>query len=109
MESVELARPRKIRRVAFIPNTTHFWPRDEIPGSLEETVLTMEEFEAVRLKDLEELDQEDCAQRMGVSRPTFARVLDKARWKLADAVVSGKSFRIEGGDFLVIGQPAASN
>ena len=61
--------------------------------------LSVEEAEAIRLKDLDGLEQEECAQRMNVSRPTFHRVLGSARGKLADALLNGKAMRIEGGNF----------
>jgi predicted DNA-binding protein (UPF0251 family) len=64
---------------------------------LEETVLTVEELEAIRLKDLEDLDGEQAALRMNVSRPTFQRILDGARAKVAEALVQGKALKIEGG------------
>jgi predicted DNA-binding protein (UPF0251 family) len=66
---------------------------------LEEVCLSVEEAEAIRLKDLEGLEQEDGAQRMSVSRTTFARVLNSARRKMADALLNGKAIRIEGGNF----------
>jgi len=69
---------------------------------LQEIQLSVEEAEAIRLKDIEELEQEDCAQRMNISRTTFARVLNSARRKMADALLNGKAIRIEGGNF----QPA---
>ena len=50
-----------------------------------------------RLKEIEELDQEAGAERMGISRPTFQRILSSARKKMADAVLNGKAIRIEGG------------
>lgn len=66
---------------------------------LEEVCLSVEEVEALRLKDLEGLEQEQCAQRMHISRPTFHRVLGSARQKVADALINGKAIRIEGGNF----------
>ena len=66
---------------------------------LEEVVLSLDEAEAIRLKDLEGLEQEDGADRMGVSRPTFQRMVASARQKIADALLNGKAIRIEGGDF----------
>jgi hypothetical protein len=64
-------------------------------------VVTLDEFEAVRLADLEELYQEQAAERMGVSRPTFSRIIDSAHRKIAEALVSGKNLRIEGGSVRV--------
>ena len=66
---------------------------------LEEVCLSIEEAEAIRLKDLEGLEQEECAERMNISRPTFHRVLGSARRKLADALLNGKAIRIDGGNF----------
>jgi len=65
--------------------------------------MPLDEFEAVRLADLEELYQEEAAEQMGVSRPTFARILESARRKLADALVHGKALRIDGGPVRMAG------
>jgi predicted DNA-binding protein (UPF0251 family) len=100
-----MARPTKWRRVAFIPEVAYFKPAGIPLGVLEEVGLTVEEVEAVRLKDLESLEQEDCAHRMDISRPTFHRVLGAARRKIADALINGKSIRIEGGTFALPNQP----
>ncbi len=64
---------------------------------LEESILTVDEFEAVRLKDLEGLEQEECAKKMNISQPTFHRLVLSARKKIADAIVNGKAIKIEGG------------
>lgn len=61
--------------------------------------LSLEEIEAVRLKDLEGLEQEECAVQMAISRPTFQRVLASARRRIACALLMGKAIRIEGGNF----------
>jgi len=82
-----------------MPHIQHFTPIGREPGSVEENVLKLEELEAVRLKDLEGLEQEDCAGRMEVSRPTFQRILIAAREKIADSLINGKSIRIEGGNY----------
>ncbi len=65
----------------------------------EEMVLTVDEFEAVRLKDLEGLDQGVCAEKMDISQPTFHRLVISARKKIADALTHGKSIKIEGGHY----------
>ncbi len=64
---------------------------------LEEVVVTLDEFEAIRLADFEGLYQEEAAARMKISRPTFSRVVESARRKVADALIHGKALRIEGG------------
>ena len=94
-----MPRPAKWRRVDFLPEVTYFRPAGVSPRSIEEVCLSVEEAEAIRLKDLEGLEQERCADRMHISRTTFHRILESARSKLADALISGKAIRIEGGNF----------
>ena len=94
-----MGRIPKWRRVAFIPEITYFRPVGSAPASCEEVRLSVEEVEAIRLNDLEGLGQEECAQRMSISRPTFHRVLNSARSKLANALLNGKAIRIEGGNY----------
>jgi uncharacterized protein len=91
-------RPRLCRRVAFEPGVTYFKPAGIRIADLEEVILGLDELEAVRLKDSEGLDQEACAQKMGISQPTFHRLISAARRKVADAIVEGKALRIEGGN-----------
>ena len=97
-----MTRPTKWRRVAFIPEVTYFKPAGIPLRILEETRLSVEEAEAIRLKDLEGLEQEQCAEKMNISRPTFQRVLESARQKTADALINGKAIRIEGGNFEMV-------
>jgi len=87
------------RRVGFIPQITYFKPAGVRLAQLQEVRLSVEEAEAIRLKDMEGLEQDECAQRMNVSRTTFARILSAARQKMADALLHGKAIRIEGGSF----------
>ena len=94
-----MSRPFKCRRVSFTPGVTYFKPAGIPLKALEEIKLSMEEAEAIRLKDLEGLEQEQGAEKMNVSRPTFQRVLVSARQKLADALLNGKAIRIEGGNY----------
>ena len=61
----------------------------------------VDEYEAVRLKDLEGLEQEDCAKKMNISQPTFHRLVLSARKKIADAIINGKAIRIEGGNYRI--------
>ena len=82
-----------------MPSVTHFKPAGIPLKYLQETGISIEEIEALRLKDVEHLEQEDCAGRMNVSRPTFQRVLALARYKVADALLHGKAIKIEGGVF----------
>jgi predicted DNA-binding protein (UPF0251 family) len=87
------------RKVGFLPQITYFKPMGVALAKLEEERISVEEAEAIRLKDLEEMELEDCARRMNVSRTTFSRVLNSAHKKIADALLSGKAMRIEGGNF----------
>ena len=89
------------RRVGFIPQVTSFIPSGVPVSNLKEVHLNIEELEAIRLKDIEELELEECAREMDVSRTTFSRILDSARKNIADALLYGKAIRIEGGNFEV--------
>ena len=96
-----MPRPRVCRRVRLEPNVTYFKPAGIPIRSLEEVILRVDEFEAIRLKDMEGLEQEKAAKKMGISQPTFFRLLDSARKKIADAIVNGKAIKIEGGHYKV--------
>jgi predicted DNA-binding protein (UPF0251 family) len=87
-----------------MPQVTYFKPAGVPARFLERVALSVEELEAIRLKDVEGLQQEECAQRMRISRPTFHRVLESARRKVADALINGKAVRIEGGNFALASQ-----
>ncbi|MBO8126943.1 MAG: DUF134 domain-containing protein [Firmicutes bacterium] len=92
-----MSRPPKQRRVEYIPEVTLFKPAGIPAHELDSVTLTVEEVEAIRLKDMEGLEQEQCAEKMHVSRPTFYRILKSAREKLATALICGKAIYIEGG------------
>ncbi|HDZ90088.1 MAG: DUF134 domain-containing protein [Deltaproteobacteria bacterium] len=94
-----MPRPRKRRFVQVPPLVNGFQPNRFPPWGREEIVLPVEGLEAIRLNDFEGLDQETAANRMGVSRPTFGRILNHARAVVAEALVMGKVLLIEGGDF----------
>jgi predicted DNA-binding protein (UPF0251 family) len=93
-----MSRPQKCRRVASVPGTTFFKPAGIPIRSLKEIRLSLEEVEALRLKEIEGLDQKAASERMNISRPTFQRVLAAARHKVADALFSAKAIRITGGN-----------
>ncbi len=88
-------RPCINRRVRFNPDVDYFKPAGIPMRSLEEVSLTPGEAEAIRLFDVQNLEQNNCAKKMEVSQPTFSRVLDSARKKIADALINGKAIRIE--------------
>lgn len=94
-----MGRPPKWRRVEFIPGTRSFLPENYISGMTGKVILQIEEAEALRLKDIQKLEQEDCASKMEVSRQTFQRILNAAREKAADCIVNGKALVIEGGNY----------
>ena len=93
-----MARTAKCRRVCAEPQTR--WFRPECPTQQVQT-LSVEELEALRLCDLEGLEQEEAARMMEVSRGTFQRILYAARQKAASALVNGMSILIEGGHYKV--------
>ena len=93
-----MSRPRKCRRVCDLPRTLMFFPEDaESRGQA--VVLTVDEYEAIRLIDKEGLSQEQCGQFMQVARTTVQQIYAGARKKLADVLVDGLPLRIEGGDY----------
>ena len=92
----------KCRRVCAIPQNKVFLPQQPFDGLSE---LTVEELEAVRLCDLERMEQDDAAASMNVSRATFQRTLYQAREKIADALCNGKAIRIGGGNYELAQHP----
>ena len=99
-----MPRPRCPRRVAAPPRCPYFKPAGVPMCRLEEVALSVDELEALRLADLEGLYQDDAAARMGVSRPTFARIVEASRRKVAEALVHGRALRIGGGPVAFVGQ-----
>jgi predicted DNA-binding protein (UPF0251 family) len=86
-----------------MPGVTYFKPRAVPMSLLEEVTLSVEELEALRLAHKEGLYQQAAAEKMGVSRATFGRVLDAAHRKVTEALVEGCALRIEGGSFSMVG------
>ncbi|WP_425058247.1 hypothetical protein SCACP_28920 [Sporomusa carbonis] len=96
-----MARPHKERKIEKLPPVSHFKPIGIPLREIGEITLTFEEMEAVRLADVEQLDQAGAAERMEVSRSTFHRILSKAHQKIALALWEGKAIRFEGGTFRI--------
>lgn len=94
-----MGRPPRCRRVGFLPQVTYFKPAGIPLRILDEVHLAVEETEAIRLKDIEGLEQEECARKMNISRTTFQRLLGSARKKIAQALLTGRAIRIGGGNF----------
>ena len=96
-----MARPKCCRLVKGEPRQNYFKPRGIPLIELEEVILGVDELEALRLADLDGLYHAEAAERMHVSRPTFGRIIEAARRKVAEALVNGKALKIEGGTVTV--------
>ena len=90
-------RPRICRRIRFRPSRTYFKPAGVRRVELEEVVLALDEYEAIRLVDLEEVNQGKASKQMKISQPTLSRLLKSARKKISEAIVKGKAIKIKGG------------
>lgn len=90
-------RPKKTRWVKCEPGERCFRPQCIAPNKLKGVAMSLDEFEAIRLADFEGLKQIDAAKKMRISRPTFSRIITSAHQKVADALVSIKAIKIEGG------------
>ena len=101
-----MVRPLNCRQVGCQPGSRYFRPRGVSLSDLEEVVLTIDEFESIRLADLEMLYQEKAAERMRISRQTFGRIVESAHKKVAEALVEGKALKIEGGEFSMANEAA---
>ncbi len=93
-----MSRPKCHRNVCGIPDKNYFKPRGIPTVNLEEIVLHLDEFEAIRLADYEQLYQKEAAARMNISRQTFGRIIEGAHKKIADVLIHGKALKIEGGE-----------
>ncbi len=93
-----MPRPENNRFVRKPPIYSEFKPAGVAGRNLENIVLTIDEYEALRLADFQGLSQEEAANEMGISRPTFTRIIEKARKKLVEFIVKGKFLKIDGGN-----------
>ena len=89
-----MVRPRLCRRIRFNPNVTYFKPQGVPMRCLEVVELTTEEAEALRLKNIKALEQEEAAKKMNTSQSTFQRILSSAYKKITEALVNGKAIKI---------------
>lgn len=92
-----MARPFRCRRICFEPKYDSFAPCGA--ENMEQVLLTVDEFEAIRLIDYEKRTHEQCARQMGVSRTTVTEMYEKARTKIADCIVNGRMLCISGGNY----------
>lgn len=91
---------KKIKRlVRFLPEITYFKPAGIPLRNLSEVILTVDEIEAIRLAELDDLDQEEAAKKMRISRITFLRILHAAHKKIAESLILGKAIRMKGGEY----------
>ncbi len=93
-----MPRPTKFRKICCDPGYIYFKPAGIPTKELPEIFLSIDEFEAIRLSDLEGKYQADSAENMGVSRQTFGNIINSAHLKIADALVNGKVLKITGGE-----------
>jgi predicted DNA-binding protein (UPF0251 family) len=90
-----MPRPKKYRCVKCRPDATYFKPRGIPLIELEEIPITMDELEAIRLADYEGMYHEKASTKMKISRPTFGRILNDARRKIAECLIKGKALKID--------------
>ncbi|MDD4785190.1 MAG: DUF134 domain-containing protein [Candidatus Shapirobacteria bacterium] len=89
-----MVRPKNPRFLRFNPEVVYFKPRGVPLSILEEVELLPDELEALKLHDVDGLDQIEAAKKMNVSQPTFGRILDKTYKKIAIAIIKGKAIKI---------------
>ena len=94
-----MPRPRKWRKVCCLPDSNRFGPLDSPADAVNTVNMTVDEYETIRLIDLDGFTQEECANQMNISRTTVQGIYDEARKKLAESLVNGKVLCIEGGDY----------
>jgi len=93
-----MVRPRKLRFIGMQPGVRLFKPAGVPVQEADRVVLSLDQFEAIRLVDLEGMDHSGAAELMNVSRPTLSRLVEEARRCVADALVNGKALVIDGGN-----------
>lgn len=96
-----MPRPRKWRSVCRLPERNHFGPLNAPPDQTPVITMSVDEYETIRLIDLESFTQEECAAQMNIARTTVQGIYNDARKKLAESLVLGKELRIEGGDYVL--------
>ena len=89
-----MPRPRLCRKISFNPNITYFKPQGVPMRFLEVIDLTTEEAEALRLRNIKDLEQEEAAKKMNTSQSTFQRILSSAYKKITKALIEGKAIKI---------------
>lgn len=98
-----MTRPKYCRKIGCIPDINYYKPKGIPSSQLEEVILTLDEYESIKLADFEGLYQEDASLKMDISRQTFGRILDSAHRKIADVLIHGKALKISGGEVSIAG------
>lgn len=95
-----MARPRKCRKVRGLPTIKRFGPK---PGShqCENIMMSVEEYETIRLIDYKDYTQEECSKNMEIARTTVQQIYNDARRKISKAIIEGHNIIIEGGDYQI--------
>jgi predicted DNA-binding protein (UPF0251 family) len=96
-----MPRPRKCRRVACEPGVTYFKPAGVPLRELSESEISIDELEAIKLVDFEEMEQIAASKRMEISQPTLHRLLRSGRKKVAQALIKGQAIKIRGGEYYI--------
>lgn len=94
-----MPRPRKCRKVCSLPEKNVFVPLNSSIFNNEMIIMSVEEYETIRLIDFEGFTQEECAEQMSVARTTIQRIYNEARKKVAKFLIEGCALKIEGGDY----------
>lgn len=94
-----MSRPRKWRRVCCLPDSDRFGPLNAVDNGKDFVSMSVDEYETIRLIDLEGFTQEECAGHMKIARTTVQGMYCDARKKISESLVNGKVLRIEGGDY----------
>lgn len=94
-----MARPKKMRKVCKIPNNNKFGPIDKNLSCKDFIIMTIDEYETIRLIDYETLTQQECSEQMNIARTTVQGIYSEARKKIAQALVEEKGIRIKGGHY----------
>ncbi len=94
-----MARPRKWRKVCSMPENSQFGPLDSYDDKPDFINMTVDEYETIRLIDLEGFTQEECAVQMNIARTTVQGIYNGARKKVSESLVNGKVLLIEGGEY----------
>lgn len=94
-----MPRPRKWKKVCCMPESNLYGPINDSNLEKEIIIMAIEEYETIRLIDLEGLTQEQCAEKMHVARTTVQNIYNNARKKLAESLINGNMIQIEGGDY----------